>query len=142
MIAIFRHQFSLMIVYAVSLHYLWAVCLIVDPSAVWATALSVFPKIVGLPIWIMPAIFTIVASLALVAVFQPSISGSTIALMLPQQFTLMISAWGAISATMAGHFGDGVERSHSFILADQAPSIIAAVAHTAAIIGMGQRWSR
>jgi len=131
-----------MVAYAVALHYLWAACVVVDRTALYATALHVFYAVMGWPHWIMPAVFAAVATMAMMALFLPDVGKVAIALMLPQQVMLMISAYGAIQATVAGHFGDGIERSHTFILADQAPAIIAAVGHTLAIIGMGQRWSR
>jgi hypothetical protein len=139
MITIIRHKFSLMILYAVALHYLWAACAAVDRTAVQATALSVFQTLLHWPAWIMPAAFTLVASMAVIALCLPKIGKTAIALMLPQQFTLMISAWGAIEATINGHFGDGIARSHAFILADQCPAILAVIGHTLAIIGMGRK---
>lgn len=139
MIVIVRHQFSLMVLYAVALHYLWAACTLIDRSSLFATALSVFYTHLYLPPWIMPGIFVFVATLSVIALCMPRMTPGAIALMLPQQFTLTMSAWGAMSATLAGHFGDGVVRSHTFILADQAPAILAAIGHTLAIIGMGKR---
>lgn len=139
MIYILRHQFSLMVLYAIGLHYLWAACVLIDRGAVYATALSVFYSILAMPHWMIPATLVFVASAAIMALCIP-MGRLAIGLMLPQQFTLMISAWGALEAAISGHFGDGVERSHFFILADQSPAILAAIGHTMAIIGMGQRW--
>lgn len=128
-----------MILYAVALHYLWAACVVMDHSALNATALSVFYTLLLLPHWLMPAVLVFVATSSLTALSMPRMSPGIIALMLPQQFTLTLSAWGAMSAVITGHFGDGVARSHSFILADQAPAILAMVGHTLAILGMGRR---
>lgn len=54
----------------------------------------------------------------------------TLICMLPQQLLLYIAAGGSFRAIWFGHFADGVERTHIFILSDQAPSILIAVFHT------------
>ena len=44
-----------------------------------------------------------------------------------------------MAAVLVGHYGDGVPRPALYILADQAPAIIAFVLHTAAVIEMHAR---
>lgn len=60
----------------------------------------------------------------------------TLAALLPQQALLTLSAYAAVSAITAAHYGDGLMRPRVFILADQAPAMIALVLHTAALIEM------
>lgn len=142
MILLFHRAYSLIILYAIGLHFLWAGSLIIEPAAIEATALRPFVALLGIPVWVIPAIFCFVACLATTAMLAPEVTVHSIALMLPQQFTLMISAYGALHAVLVGHFGDGVIRPPIFILADQAPALIAAVCHTLAILGMGQKWKQ
>jgi hypothetical protein len=58
--------------------------------------------------------------------------------MLPQQFIMMVSSGGALLSMWLGQFADGVQRPHAFLIADQAPAIIAAILHTYAIIMIAQ----
>lgn len=54
--------------------------------------------------------------------------------LLPQQFTLMMSAGGAIVCIWAGHFADGVIRPSAFLLVDQIPAVLIALMHSGAIV--------
>ena len=131
------YRYPLIVLYAVVLHYVWAACLIVDPRAGEATSLAWLTQVFRPELAI--SLLLIVATLALIYVFLFSARYPwAVLLVLPQQAVLFISAWTALTAMIEGHFADGVARPTAFIVADQAPAIIAAVLHTAAII-MGFR---
>ena len=132
--------YSIMVLYAVSLHLLWTAGLLINQDAVHATAISVFEKLFHIEPVILPAIFCFVACLALTALMVP-LGTLSVLLMLPQQFTLMISAYGAVHAMFMGQFGDGVQRPRTFITVDQAPAVLTAVFHTLAIIRVGKEWT-
>lgn len=121
---------SLIIVYAILLHLTWAVALLFDRAAGNATAvhtlLHFVPDIVAVDIYVG------VAGLALFGLFYRKSIMKPLCL-LPQQFLLMVSAGGALWAMWLGQFADGVQRSHAFLVADQAPAVIAAALHTYAI---------
>lgn len=53
----------------------------------------------------------------------------------PQQITLLISAFSAITFIVQGHYADGVERPVTFILPDQALVVVTAIVHTCALLG-------
>jgi hypothetical protein len=53
---------------------------------------------------------------------------------LPQQAILIMSAWTALTAMWSGEFADGVSRPVAFIVADQAPAVIAAALHAVALV--------
>jgi len=134
MIKIGTKQYSLMIVYAIALHYLIGIALFTDPAAVNATGVAIFETLFDFAPVGIAMLSWVVASLALVSLLMP-LGRWSIALMLPQQFMLMISAYGALTAMVIGQYGDGVERPKMFIMADQMPQILAAVFHTLAMIG-------
>ena len=126
-------RYPLIVLYAALLHYVWAGALIIDPRAGEATSMSGLFDLFGRETLIV--ILIGVATLALVYVFLFSERRVEAALFaLPQQAILLMSAWTAITAMGSGHFADGVVRPIPFILADQAPAVIAAVLHAAAIL--------
>lgn len=131
MFPIAERYISIMVIYAISLHLAWAFILLIDESAVNATALNALYRYIHPPIFLAVAVAA-AALLALVAVFtRPS---WTLVLLLPQQVLLMMSAAGAIEAIWTAQFADGVVRTRGFIAADQFYSVLAAIGHTAAII--------
>lgn len=123
-----------MILFAISMHYLWAIALLADPAAINATNLLIFETAFGIHAGTLAGIFLIVASMSLLSMTMP-FGRYSIRLMLPQQFTMMISAYGALVAIASGHFGDGIQRPEAFIFADQSYAVLAAIGHTLAILG-------
>jgi hypothetical protein len=77
--------------------------------------------------------------LAAWAVTRHQPSWQTLAALLPQQAILTVSAYAAVAAVAAAHYGDGVIRPREFILADQKPVILVFVLHTAAVVEMHAR---
>lgn len=127
---------SIMVLFAVGLHLVWASILVFDHSATQATAVNALHRFIGNELLLA---FT-VAFAALVA-FYAMLSRSpwTLLLLLPQQILLMMSAAGAVEAIWTAQFADGVIRSRAFIAADQVYSVLAAMGHTAAIIMQARR---
>ena len=123
-------KFPLVIMYAVALHAVWGMCALIDVSAYNGTALSGVHALFG---ELTPYVCLSVASLAIAALYIRSMLYGFI-LMMPQQCLLFISAFAALHAVVDAQFADGVIRSREFILADQAPAIIGATAHTLAMI--------
>lgn len=122
-----------MILYASTLHILWAWICAVAPGA-WMTT-----PLYALYVASFESSQLLVASLVLSALlavlggwFVPSLTG--LSLMLPQQFLLFISAYGALASSYAGTYPDTTLRVWSFILADQLPVIIAAPLYTVAVL--------
>ncbi len=116
---------------AIALHVLWGCLLLINDQALGATALHAFA---GLPRLLTSAILFAVAALAAVGVSLRGPRRLTLALLLPQQAVLSISAMSAVIAVITSRYGDGVPRPWYFILADQAPVILTMVLHTIAVV--------
>ena len=122
--------------YAVLLHTLWACLLLASQKPYGATALHAY-RLVPRPL--MAAILLAASALAAWAITRRQPSWQTLAALLPQQAILTVSAYAAAAAVVAAHYGDGVIRPRSFILADQAPVILIFALHTAAVVDMHAR---
>jgi hypothetical protein len=128
--------------YAVTLHVIWATLLFTGDDAKHATAVytlaRLFPAKTGLAIVLL--FVAIMASYGLLKRTGPP--GGRIMLLVPQQLVLGISAAGCVRAMWLGHFADGVTRPTAFLIADQAPAILALMAHSATIfyIALVRRW--
>jgi hypothetical protein len=116
---------------AIALHVLWGCLLLVNDRALGATALHAFA---GMPRLLTAALLFGVAAMAVVGVVWDGPRRMTLALLLPQQAVLSISAMSAVTAVVNGQYGDGVPRPWYFILADQAPVILTMVLHTIAVV--------
>src|SRR5215471_10082471 len=122
--------------YAILLHTLWACLLLASQKTYGATALHVYRPV---PRLLMAGALLTAPVLAAWAVTRRRPSGQTLVALLPQQAILTVSAYAAAAAVVAAHYGDGVIRPRSFILADQAPAILAFMLHTAAVVEMHAR---
>lgn len=121
---------SIMVLYAICLHFSWALILLVDQSAINVTAVNALARYIypiGLLAWVVAAAAG--AALLGLLINSPWI----VVLLLPQQILLMMSAAGAIEAIWISQFADGVIRPRGFIAADQLYSVLAAIGHTMAI---------
>lgn len=121
---------SLIIIYAILLHLTWAISLFFDPAAGNATAVHTLLNFASNDFAV--AIYAVVGGFAILGLFHRKGVAKPLYL-LPQQFVLMVSAGGSLWAMWLGQFADGVQRSHTFLIADQSPAVIAAVLHTYAI---------
>ena len=128
-------RFNIIILYACMVHYASGLALLLDPSSVGITAINAVVLVTGSRLG-AAGLFIGAGSLAIVGLGTAGTS-SGILLMAPQQFTLLVSAGGAIDAMATGHFADGTVRSHWFLIADQFPAVAAAIGHTIALIRMG-----
>lgn len=122
--------------YAVLLHIGWGCLLLVSPSPYGATALHIYHD---LPRILMAGVLFLASGLAAWAVTRRQPSLRSLSALLPQQVLLTLSAYAAIAAVIAGHYGDGLPRPRLFILADQAPAILALILHTVAVIEIHAR---
>ena len=125
-----------MIWYAVLLHTLWAFLLLASRKPYGATPLHVYSP---LPRVLMAGVLLAASALAAWAITRHQPSWQTLAALLPQQAILTASAYAAVAAVVAAHYADGVIRPRPFILADQAPAILAFALHTAAVVDMHSR---
>ena len=130
---------SWIIWYAVLLHALWASLLLINEAPLGATALHVYT---GVPTYLLAGLFFAAAGLAAVALMRDRPTWKSLALLLPQQGLLSISAFGALLAVIYARYGDGAPRPRLFILADQAPVILTMLLHTAAVIELHARRPR
>ena len=122
------------IVFAIALHMLWGALLLLDgENAAHITAihtsLNIFRSHVLLGI-----IYLVASVLAIFAAWRFSPNVFNLAMVLPQQFMLMVSAIGACIAIWTSRFADGVERPMAFIMADQAPAVLMAIFHSCALL--------
>jgi hypothetical protein len=116
---------------AVALHVLWGCLLLIDGDVLGATSISAFSDV---PPMLMAAVFFAVAVMAAVGVTRRRGTWLSLAMLVPQQAILSVSAVSAIVAVLYSRYGDGVERPWHFILADQAPVILTVVLHTIAVV--------
>src|SRR5688572_27385699 len=120
--------------YAVALHMLWAGLMVFSSQPEHTTAIyplsRLFPNPYGLAL-----ILVAVAGCATYGLFKrgPGITDRVL-LLAPQQLVLGVSAAGALHAMALGQFADGTVRSSAFLIADQAPAVLALFVHSASIV--------
>jgi hypothetical protein len=128
-----RPRSSWIIWYAILLHTLWGVLLLINQVPYGATAIHIYG---GVPRYLMAALFFAASGLAVYGVTRPHPTWQSLASLLPQQGLLTVSAYAAFVAVIISRYGDGVLRPRVFILADQAPVILTMILHTAAVVEM------
>lgn len=116
---------------AVGLHVLWGCLLVVNGQVLGATALHAFADV---PRLVTAAVLLTAAGMAAFGVTRRERRWLSLAMLLPQQGILSISALSAVMAVVHSRYGDGVPRPWYFILADQAPVIFTMVLHTIAVV--------
>lgn len=138
MIVMFGRLMSIMVMSAILLHLVWAATIVVDRSAVGATAVNALYRFVPdafLLAWLLLVVAGMAASAMLLS------SPAAMVMLLPQQAVLMMSAGGAVEAMWLGQFADGVSRPLGFLVADQIYCVIVAMGHTAALVSIALRRS-
>lgn len=128
-------RYTWMVYYAVLLHGIWALMLIVSDEPFGSTPVS------SLRFGHRLVTAGLLLAASGMAVRGIAKRGTTVGwlLLLPQQVLLLISAVGGIAAMVLGHYADGVERPSLFIAADQMPGVIAAFTHTFAVVDLHRR---
>lgn len=126
---------SSIIAFAITLHILWGIGLLISPSPQNITAIAALVKLgMASPAGIGVLYLTVALSALL---------GMTLCLrvglffLLPQALMLCLSASGALKAMWCGCFADGVVRDSSFLVADQAPAVITAIMYCGTLV---KRW--
>ncbi len=136
MIEVFHRPISIMVMFAISLHFTWAVAVFIDSAALNATAISALHVYIpSVPLLI--TVITTVAVCATIGLFTRTLW--VVAFLMPQQILLMMSASGVIEAMWLGEFADLVARPQAFIVADQCYAVWAAIWHTVAIVAHARR---
>lgn len=128
---LFYTKYSLVIVYVIVLHYIWAMTLLIDGNAAAVTATS---GLYGRFDRLVPYFLLFASTTAWLSITRPRASLWPVLLIIPQQIVLMLSAYAAIAAMVAGRFADGVPRPHAFIIADQCPAVLIMVFHSIAVL--------
>lgn len=136
MLTIHRHQLSIMVLFAIALHIVWVVVILIDVSSIHATALAALARYIEPPL-LLAFVITVAVILALIGLFTRS--SWIVMFLLPQQALLMMGAAGAIEAIWLSQFADGVIRPRAFIAADQMYAVLAAIGHTTAITALALR---
>jgi len=121
---------SVMVLFAVTLHFFWAFIILYDPQSLGATGIASLYRIIH-PSSLL--VLTLVCSSTLTLIGLLLRYPLSFILLIPQQILLMMSAAGAIEAIFISQYADGVLRPWAFIAADQVYSIIAALGHTLAM---------
>src|SRR5687767_15114475 len=117
---IFRSRpVSIMVLFAVALHLVWAAILFVDDAALGATALSALHRWIPMPWLTWVILLAALCALLAMGIRYPWV----LLLLLPQQVLLIMSASGAVEAIWIAQFADGVVRPRAFLAADQFYSI-------------------
>lgn len=120
--------------FAILTHLLWGILILIHGESVtWITAIHYTLKL-GFSVNWLGITYLLIGILSIIGLFRKHLDFYGILFILPQQFLLMHSAFGAIQCMIISQFADGVIRPREFIMADQFPSIFLAVGHTCALI--------
>lgn len=119
------------IAYAIALHLIWAMALSVAGDAGYTTATIAGHDLLG---FVYPPLLLMSAVVGIICLDRSLSARCFLLAAIPQQIFLTLSAMTAMNAIYEGAFPDGVIRSTSFLLVDQAPALLAAVFHGAAIV--------
>ena len=129
--------------YAIVLHVSWSLMLLVSDAPSNTTPIHALTQLTdghGLAFMLLT-----VGLLAMWSMLRrKAVSVWSLILLLPQQSVMVMTACGALRAILASQYADGVPRPVLFIAADQLPAILAALAHTGAILELhaGGLWDR
>lgn len=106
-------------------HMAWACLVLSNPASLGATPLK--PLYVVSPEYTAAMLFA--ASGLALAAMRRAPGGVTAAMMVPQQFLMILAASGSLTAILSAQYGDGEFRPLSFIAADQSIHVILALWH-------------
>lgn len=123
---------ELIVWYAILLHLIWGMELLIDSNAENATALHLLSEICPAPI--AGVAFLFAAFMAILFIVQPRwCPVRHVLLVALQQLLLVASAVSVFQAMSRSAFGDGVVRPRAFIIVDQVHALLVAVFHTVAL---------
>ena len=127
------HRARWIILLAISQHITVAVLLMASPSVMGVSSVSLIGQIAGGRVAVIDALMVaaVGASYSLL-VDKPHAHFFAI----PQQFILFITAFGAVSVSLAGMYADGVPRPREFIAADQSIFVWLFIWHLIALLEM------
>ena len=126
-----RIQF--IILYAIFLHFAWALLLWSDPEVGGTTPLATLSRL-SPDYRILTTILFGAGILALIAEIRGRTGLREIGLLLPQQFLLLVTALGALPAMITGVYPDGTIKTPGFIQTDQISTVAIALFHTFALV--------
>lgn len=124
---------NIIFLYAATLHLLWAIMLTVSAEPLRTTGIDfVFSGTNSMEF--TATMFFVASVFAFFSIFHvfPRRIGNLF-MFLPQQFLLLLSAFGAIMCMKNGQFADGEARPRLFIIADQIPIVLIAILHSVAM---------
>lgn len=125
-------RYPISICVACAMHFIWAIGLAVEPTAINATGLFTV-LIIARDSYIAAALYGLVAVMAMIGVMSKRPEWRVL-LILPQQIILWFSVVGAVHAMYLGQFADGVLRERWFLIVDQVPVVLITLGHTAALL--------
>ena len=125
------------------LHGAWGLLLLSVPTDINATPLGLFHALLEAP-RLEGGCYLLAALLGSRMLWQRNVPAAWLPVIaLPQQILLLLSVSSALMAVLQSQYADGVPRPWPFILADQAPVLIFAGVHAAALwqyYCYGPRW--
>ncbi len=116
--------------YAVAVHLVWGLGLLLSDKVAKITAIAAL-SYGQYTVALLMIGAALTASLSMTKYDNTRVG---LTLLLPQQILLMISAGGAIVASIHGVYPDGYVSTSLFITTDQSPVVLTAVFHTLAIL--------
>lgn len=119
------------IAYAIGLHLTWAMTLSVAGDAGYTTATIAGHDLLG---FVYPPLLLMSAVVGIICLDRGLSARCFLLAAIPQQIFLTLSAVTAVNAIYGGAYPDGVVRTGAFLLVDQAPALLAAVFHGAAMV--------
>lgn len=127
-------KISWIVLTAIIVHGTWGVILLFDDAPLQCTPLATSPFHDNQ--YLAAVVYLIATALAICHFSVERLDRSFLGLcfLAPQQFLMMMSAFGAIGCVLGGAYADGVPRPRLFILADQLWGIVGMVFHTFSIL--------
>lgn len=120
--------------YFTLLHWIWGAALLSSYIPLGVTAISAILSFGLVAPYTAGIYFLLVSGLAMIGAFAPWPVG--VLFLIPQTLTIWLSAYGVAHALLQGSFVDGVVRPISFLICDQAPTLLAPLFQGAAIISL------
>lgn len=142
-----RRQSDWIIYWAVAVHTVWGVALLLDPNVakiVILVGLHEFVK-AGVPEWVLGTGLILVSALALIGLLSSRIQSrnTSLCLLMPQYAVLMTSLFSDLWTVLAGlNSATGTAVSRPILLIVLWPVMAAAILHSIAIVERHLRWTR